>query len=91
MSTFLCQCKDIDGKDDWFAITGALDAEHAAEQYIERCESMSGGEMLNDPNRDREFVTVKDERGIITTFEISVDFTKVFYATELKTTEATVQ
>lgn len=80
---FLCQCKDIDGEDDWFPIQ-SHSADWAAEDYIERCESMSGGEMLNDPLRDREIVRVKDEKGNITIFEITVDFTKVFSASEVK-------
>jgi hypothetical protein len=76
---FLCQCKDIDGEDDWFAINTHR-ADWAAEEYIKRCEEMSGGEMLNDPHRDREYVFVKDEQGQVTTFEIMVDYCKEFSA-----------
>jgi hypothetical protein len=80
---FLCQCKDIDGDDDWFAVNSSR-ADWAAEEYIERCESMSGGEMLNDPARDREIVRVKDEKGNITVFEITFDYSKVFMANEIQ-------
>jgi hypothetical protein len=73
---FLCQCKDIDGDDDWFSINSHR-ADWAAEEYIERCESMSGGEMLNDSLKDKEIVRVKDEQGNVTVWEITVDFTKV--------------
>jgi hypothetical protein len=89
MSVFLCQAKDLDGEDDWFAINTHR-ADWAAEEYIERCEGMSGGEMLNDPARDREYVRVKDETGTITTFEITFDYSKVFSANEVKP-EAVIQ
>lgn len=80
---FLCQCEGVDDDDDWFVIE-THNAEWAAEEYIERCESMSGGEMLNDPWKDKEIVRVKDETGVVTTFRIAVEFTKLFFATQIK-------
>lgn len=71
--------KDIDGENDWFEIA-AYNASDAAEEYAERCESFSGGELLNGPDTERVFV--KNEDGLVETFEITVDYTKNFYATK---------
>lgn len=79
---FGCQCAELDGDNDWFEID-AYDAEAAALKYIERCESMSAGEMLNRPEQDREVVRVKDADGVVRSFEVTMDWSKDFYVHEM--------
>jgi hypothetical protein len=67
-----------DGDDEWIEVM-AYCAEFAASKYAEKLDDGSGGELLRD-GRGSERCLVKDAGGMITTFDITVEFSKDFYA-----------
>lgn len=86
MKTFLCQMQDVDDSDDWEEIK-ALDEEHAAELYAQKCDDSSGGELFRD-SWDMGAVYVKAvPGGNITPFNITIDYEKVYFANEVKNNE----
>jgi len=82
VKSFFCQCVGIDSADYWTPIE-ARHPDDAAEEYIKRCEEGSGGEMLNDPFKDRETVRVKNADGQVVSFEITMDWSKDYYVHEV--------
>jgi hypothetical protein len=78
MPTFQCQMLNVDGDGDWEEVK-AYDAQMAAMEYAKRCESHSGGEMLNTED-DHETVRVMDAKGITLTFSIRAYYSKNFIA-----------
>jgi hypothetical protein len=79
--------QDVDGHDDWEEIE-ALDEEHAAELYAQKCDENSiGGEIFHD-SWDMGAVYVRAiPGGNITPFNITIDYEKVYYAKEAKNNE----
>lgn len=80
MPAYLCRMDDVDGFDDWTEIL-AMDAEDAALEYTDKCESQSGGEMLNDPWKDFQIVRVRCLDSMdksILSFRITMEWYKTY-------------
>lgn len=78
MQDYLCQMVDYDDPEEWSAIK-AFDAEDAARDYAEKCDSRSAGGLFTDTMQDKQTVLVKQD-GDPQRFEISFDYSKYFYA-----------
>lgn len=85
MRNYLCQMVGYDGEDDWTEIVKALDPQDAATMYAERCESNSGGDMLNR-EQDQETVLVKEtaDATSVLRFVVTASYQKHYWATAAK-------
>lgn len=82
MAKYLCQMKDYDQDDDWTEIESGF-PDIAAIDYAELCDSRSGGEMCNSMG-DTQIILVKLGEAAPMRFEISAEYSKNFYASELE-------
>lgn len=82
MAKFRCRMKDYDQDDDWTEIEAGF-PDIAAIYYVELCDSRSGGEMCNSMD-DTQIIFVKLGESAPMRFEISAEYSKNFYASELE-------
>lgn len=80
---FECHMVDFDTDDGWIACRG-YDHEDAASEYAERCDSDSGGELFQDTSSRCIVHVRRNEADTIHVFEMSIEFAKVFYASEVQ-------
>lgn len=81
MKTFLCQMPEHDDADDWTEVK-AWTNEDAATRYAELCDSRSGGELFDEPDC-KQTILVKYGEHPTLSFEVAVDFTKIFLPRQL--------